>query len=105
MNNWQTHKTTAFWQSQSVTSLNRLPAHTPLYSWPDENEARQNSETHNRICLDGDWDFALFDRPEDVPDDWPLDQALPQDIAKGTIRVPGNWQTQGFDKPVYTNVK
>ena len=105
MNNWQTHKTTAFWQSQSVTSLNRLPAHTPLYSWPDENEARQNSETHNQICLDGDWDFALFDRPEDVPDDWPLDQALPQDIAKGTIRVPGNWQTQGFDKPIYTNVK
>jgi beta-galactosidase len=89
------------WQSTDISSLNRLNAHTALASWRDESQARINGESTSLLCLDGTWSFRLYDHPEAVPDNWPMH---PIDDA-GTIEVPGNWQTQGFDKPIYTNVK
>jgi beta-galactosidase len=91
---------TQFWQTQEVTSLNRLPAHTPLYSWRDEKSARENQSSCSRMTLNGEWQFSLFESPEDVPDTWPA----PLDESSKVV-VPGNWQLQGFDRPVYTNVK
>ena len=89
------------WQTPEVTSRNRLPAHTPLSSWRSEVDALRNLPSPSVLDLDGEWSFALFDRPEDVPDDW----ASPGFAADRTIKVPGNWQLQGFDRPIYTNVK
>ncbi len=91
---------TKFWQTQEVTSLNRLPSHSPLHSWRDEQSAKENRESASEICLDGTWLFALFDNPSMIPDAWPAE--LPN---ASEIQVPGNWQTQGFDTPIYTNVK
>ena len=91
---------TKFWQTQEVTSLNRLPSHSPLHSWRDEQSALQNGENTSELNLDGIWQFRLFDNPLMVPDSWPTEL-----IDCSDIQVPGNWQTQGFDKPIYTNVK
>ena len=95
------YKTQRAWQSPEISSQNRLNAHTPLASWRDESEARLNSASTSLLSLDGTWSFRLFSQPEAVPDDWPNEQLT--DLK--TIEVPGNWQTQGFDKPIYTNVK
>ena len=91
---------TKFWQTQEVTSLNRLPSHGPLHSWRDEQSALENTESTSELTLDGTWQFRLFDNPMMVPDSWPTEL-----IDSSDIQVPGNWQTQGFDKPIYTNVK
>ena len=91
---------TKFWQTQEVTSLNRLPSHSPLHSWRDEQSALKNDESTSQLSLDGTWQFRLFDNPLMVPDSWPGEL-----IDSSDIQVPGNWQTQGFDKPIYTNVK
>lgn len=89
------------WQTQAITSVNRLAAHTPLSSWRSEAAARAGLASPSRMLLDGDWQFSFFEAPEQVPDGW-----LEQDLAGArAVRVPGNWQLQGFDRPIYTNIK
>jgi beta-galactosidase len=89
------------WQTQAITSVNRLAAHTPLSSWRSEADAQVGLPSSSRLLLDGDWQFSFFEAPEQVPGAW-LNQDLP---AATGIRVPGNWQLQGFDRPIYTNIK
>ena len=90
---------TQFWQSQEVTGLNKLAAHTPLNSWRDESSAIANQLSPSIQTLNGQWQFCLFATPEQVPATWPT-----QLVDSRLISVPGNWQLQGFDKPIYTNV-
>jgi len=89
------------WQTPSVSSVNRMPAHSPLSSWRGEAGALANKPSESLISLDGQWQFCLYDRPEEVPGSWlHSDSGLEQNIS-----VPGNWQLQGYDYPIYTNVK
>ncbi|MGY3902692.1 beta-galactosidase [Aeromonas lusitana] len=97
------------WQTQAITSVNRLAAHTPLSSWRSEADAQAGLPSSSRLLLDGDWQFSYFEAPEQVPSAW-----LEQDLAGAcTIRVPGNWQLDavypgtrpGTDVPIYTNIK
>ncbi len=53
--------------------------------------------------LDGDWDFRYFNRPEEVPEDFP--SASFQGDGFTTIPVPSCWQTQGYDHHQYTNIR
>ncbi|MGL5286569.1 MAG: beta-galactosidase [Aeromonas sp.] len=97
------------WQTQSVTSLNRLAAHTPQSSWRDEASASADLPSEHNLSLDGEWFFSWFDRPQAVPEGW-LAGELPEAVA---IRVPGNWQLVSAysgdkpetDGPIYTNIK
>ncbi|USD43208.1 beta-galactosidase [Vibrio sp. SCSIO 43135] len=92
---------TRIWETPEITSFNRLNAHTPLSSWRDEASALADQPSSSVKSLDGEWDFSLFASPEAVPENWVVDglsDAKP-------ITVPGNWQLQGFDYPIYTNVK
>ncbi len=45
--------------------------------------------------LNGEWDFAYFERDIDVPE---------QITAWDKIPVPSNWQMHGYERPYYTNV-
>jgi beta-galactosidase len=85
-----------YWQTPEITSINRMAAHTPLSSWRSEPAAKSALPSPSLLVLDGEWSFALFDSPEAVPDNPTLTD---------TITVPSNWQLQGYDHPIYTNVK
>jgi len=50
------------------------------------------------LDLNGEWQFKIKSRPEDV-----TDTALHSDDWS-RIKVPGNWTMQGFGKPHYTNI-
>jgi beta-galactosidase len=89
------------WQTPSVSAINRMPAHSPLSSWRAESDARSDHPSGSLLSLDGPWQFSLFGRPEEVPESW-LQSALG---TEKDIKVPGNWQLQGYDYPIYTNVK
>ena len=88
-----------FWQTQAVTSLNRLPMHTGLSSWRNESAAARNELSGSIEYLDGAWDFAWYASPDEVPAQWPAN------TLDARIKVPGCWQMQGYDTPIYTNVK
>ena len=92
-------RTVPLWQTQAVTSLNRLAMHTRLSSWRDESEAARNAPSDQVHSLDGEWDFGWYASPDEVPAQWPATRLT------ACITVPGCWQMQGYDTPVYTNVK
>ncbi|MFM5255827.1 beta-galactosidase [Aeromonas hydrophila] len=97
------------WQTQAITAVNRLSAHTPLFSWRSEAAARDDLASPSRTLLDGEWRFSFFAAPELVPEQW-LVEDLPDACA---IKVPGNWQLDAAypglrpatDVPIYTNIK
>ncbi len=87
MSFFTTHR---YWEDPTVFELNKLAAHA---HW-------QRSTAKS---LNGDWQFKLFNQPEQIPDS--LIQGATLAANWGTIQVPGNWTMQGYDKPIYTNVQ
>ncbi|KMV73875.1 beta-D-galactosidase [bacteria symbiont BFo2 of Frankliniella occidentalis] len=88
------------WQQPAVTQLNQLPAHPRYRSWRNRSHAIENFSSPSLQSLNGQWQFNLFPSPQQVPEEW-LDKDLP---AAKAITVPSNWQRQGYDVPIYTNV-
>ncbi|XP_039136527.1 beta-galactosidase-like [Dioscorea cayenensis subsp. rotundata] len=52
--------------------------------------------------LSGQWKFLLASSPANVPIDFYSNSFV--DSVWETLPVPSNWQTHGFDCPIYTNV-
>ncbi|OEE79562.1 beta-D-galactosidase [Enterovibrio norvegicus FF-162] len=97
------------WENPSITHLNRLPAHCPMSSYPSieaalDDQGNAIPVSRNRLSLNGQWKFALFDMPESVP---PLSVCREFDDSEWrNMPVPSNWQRQGTDDiPIYTNVQ
>ncbi|WP_204526521.1 beta-galactosidase [Citrobacter cronae] len=88
------------WENPGVTQLNRLEVHSPFCSWRSADDARTNQRSTQLRSLNGQWQFAWFSAPEAVTESW-LTSDLPQ---ADTINVPSNWQMDGYDAPIYTNV-
>lgn len=88
------------WENPVVTHWNRLPMHVPLRSWRDVADAAQESDSPSWRLLNGEWQFSFYSAPEAVPASW-----IEEDSASAVaMPVPSNWQMQGFDTPIYTNV-
>ena len=52
-------------------------------------------------CLDGKWKFAFCKTPSAIPVGYEKEGA---DLSSfGEIKVPSEWQIEGFDTPIYTN--
>ncbi|MGF1696809.1 beta-galactosidase [Vibrio lamellibrachiae] len=91
------------WENQHVTHANTLNPHTTLNAYTTELSARNAEPSENNVSLNGQWKFELFEQPESVPNNF-MDEEF--DVAQWSeITVPSNWQMEGHDKPIYTNVK
>lgn len=90
------------WENQHVTQINREQIHAPWGAYENASQARacNRDASTNVLSLDGTWKFLLAPSPEAVPEFW---QAAFDASAWADIQVPGNWEVQGFDKPIYTN--
>ncbi|WP_241603408.1 beta-galactosidase [Rosenbergiella nectarea] len=88
------------WQQPAVTHLNQLPAHPRYRSWRDRSQAIENLTSPSLQSLNGQWQFSYFTAPQRVPDEWQFVDLSDADA----IPVPSNWQMQGYDVPIYTNV-
>jgi len=84
--------------------VNRLPARATFMPRATEPEALTSDEPLSTaaLSLDGTWKFKYVDKPADRPTDFYEPDA---DLSTwDNIQVPGNWEVQGFGKPIYTNV-
>lgn len=90
------------WQNHQVVKLHTLTPHVPLHSYRDRSAAYKG-EHSARQMLNGQWAFKLYPSPEAV-DVWVVEPECSLSDF-GSISVPSNWQMQGYDKPIYTNVK
>ena len=60
------------------------------------------SKLPNIILLNGEWNFHLAASPEDVPQGFFEDHF--SDGGWDKINVPSNWECEGFDRPIYSNL-
>ncbi|BBI31965.1 glycoside hydrolase family 2 TIM barrel-domain containing protein [Cohnella abietis] len=93
------------WQNPSIQQLNREPMHSPWGAYASEEEStrcdRLTSSIY-KLSLDGEWTFKLYENPEQVPTGF-YEESFDLN-GWGTIQVPGSWELQGHDKPIYTNI-
>mgnify|MGYP005780644965 FL=1 len=52
-------------------------------------------------CLDGEWDFKFVKKVSLIPEGYEKTGARLDGFTK--IKVPSEWQIEGFDTPIYTN--
>jgi beta-galactosidase len=89
----QTHD----WENPSVLGINKLPYHATLQLPSKQKECREIQS------LDGQWLFHWSKDPESRPADFYQED---YDVSRwDQITVPGNWQLQGFGKPIYVNMQ
>jgi beta-galactosidase len=91
------------WQNPSVSGRNKERGHATLVVYADEPTALtgdREASTYFRL-LNGGWRFNWAPNPASAPVGF-----YREDFDAGdwdTIAVPGNWQLQGYGKPIYIN--
>lgn len=90
------------WENPRIVGRHKAPAHVPLHPFASERAALEGAAPATQV-LNGRWRFALYPNPLAIPKSF----AAPDfdDTAWNDITVPGNWQLQGYDRPIYTNVQ
>jgi len=93
------------WENPQVVARNRFPAHATGLPFMNEVDAlsRDPQRSPYYLSLDGFWKFYLAPNPDTLPDGF---QGEVYDDSQWTLMpVPGEWVMNGYDKPIYTNVK
>ena len=91
------------WENEQVRAIHKEPARVFSLPFSDRDEAvgKDWRESSRVRSLNGKWAFRFAKRPEDRPQGF---EKPSFDVADwDEIDVPGNWQTQGFGVPIYTN--
>jgi beta-galactosidase len=93
------------WENPQVVGRNKEPGHVSLMPYADERSAlvADRSASPWFRLLNGGWRFTWAPNPASAPHTFY--EADFDDGAWDTIAVPSNWQLQGYDKPIYTNVQ
>lgn len=111
---FQVHADNVPWQNPKVNEMNREPMHAHFIPFinesaalsqqalPDVERFAVNPKSERRISLNGVWKF-LFSKNND---ECPADFYKPGYSTRKwkDIKVPGSWELQGFDAPIYTDV-
>ncbi|MDR2656921.1 MAG: DUF4981 domain-containing protein [Oscillospiraceae bacterium] len=91
------------WMNLDALHANRLPPRAIDIPYSASEAARlfERGASDRFLSLNGVWDFAYCDTPDDIPGGFPLQEPASWDY----MPVPGSWQMHGFGNPQYTNVK
>jgi beta-galactosidase len=91
------------WENPAIVEINREPVRATYTPYTDTARAVQMEASFRQMSLNGTWKFHWAPRPEESPAEF----FEPDFDASGwdEIVVPGNWQTQGYGVPIYTNVR
>lgn len=92
-----------YWQVIQTSSVNREHPRTAFMTYTDRSQAlsgRYESSSYYKL-LNGVWKFYYTDSDKQLP----ASITDPATDVSGwhDIRVPGNWEVQGFGVPIYTN--
>lgn len=92
-----------YWQDVSVVAVNKELPRTTFMTYPDIHTAKslryENSKYY--YLLNGTWKFYFTDRYKNLPDNITDSDIDPSDWHD--IKVPGNWELQGFGDAIYVN--
>ena len=93
----------AGWQDLSIFEVNTLKPRATFYGFDTEKEALENDyyNSKNLLLLNGTWKFNFAETPQTRPEDF---YKSDYDVSGwDDIEVPGDWQMQGYDFPLYVS--
>jgi beta-galactosidase len=91
------------WQNPLVVQRNRQAPHCYYIPYASRQQLLENDPRQSPfyLSLNGTWKFNWVPKPADRPRDFYKDG---YDVSNWhDIRVPGNWELQGFGVPIYTD--
>ncbi len=93
------------WDNPELVARNKQPGHATLVPYPDEAMALAGERYASPYLklLNGTWKFSYAPNPASAPAGFEAEAFA--DGGWDDIAVPGNWQMQGYDKPMYCNVQ
>lgn len=92
------------WENQRINQINREPIHAHFVPYASERAALQKDATlERRESLNGTWKFHFAGNPASRPATF-YEEGFDVSGWKD-IEVPGSWELQGFDAPIYTDTR
>ncbi|MDR0415246.1 MAG: DUF4981 domain-containing protein [Prevotellaceae bacterium] len=91
------------WENPEIFGINKEPARATALPYGSEQQAVANVYAASPYyrSLDGEWKFSWHKKPADKPEGF---YKADYDVSGwGFIKVPGNWELQGYGVPIYTN--
>ncbi len=92
------------WENTEIFSVNKEPAHATFIPFDKASlDPWRDKFTSPFVqSLNGTWKFNFVTKPADRPKDFYLQD---YDISQwGDIKVPANWEMEGYGTPIYTDV-
>lgn len=91
--------------NQNLTSINREKPRSTFVSYLTENDAIKGDRDKGtlRLSLNGDWQFNYVEMFKERPMNF--DNESLENIKWSNIKVPGNWELQGYGTPIYVNYR
>ena len=89
------------WQDHQVFAINKLPPRSTMHSFSSTAAALANQPQSSPYyqSLNGFWQFHWQPQPDQAPVGF--EQPGYDDSGWQQIKVPGNWEVQGFGYPIY----
>ena len=96
-------RTLPHWQDVNVVKVNKEHPRTQFMTYQNRTEALNTPYEESRYyrSLNGTWKFYFVDSYKQLPENI-TDSVVVMDDWKD-IKVPGNWEIQGFGTPIYVN--
>lgn len=92
------------WENQRVNQINREPIHAHFVPYTSEKAALEKDvAAERRHSLNGTWKFNFSKNPASRPASF-YEEGFDASGWKD-IQVPGSWELQGFDAPIYTDTR
>jgi len=93
------------WQDHTVFRINKEDAHVSLFPYENKEAAITNikEQSTSYQSLNGLWKFKFAKKPSDRPLDFFNDGF--DDKNWDEIKVPANWEVEGYDYPIYLDEK
>ncbi len=92
-------------ENPNVIGINKLPARASFFAFENEKLAANNdiSKSEKHLLLNGVWKFNWVKSPELRPMGFYKNDFSTDNWSD--IKVPANWEVEGFGIPIYTNTE
>ncbi len=92
------------WENPEIVDRNKEEGRSYFILHQNETSAKTNEAENSNLykSLNGTWKFKIVKHPSQRPEDFYKTDL--EDTNWDEIKVPSNWELEGFDTPIYTNV-
>ena len=93
------------WEDPAVFQINKVAPHAHFIPFESAEQAHTEDKWQSPMLqsLNGTWQFQLSQNPSERPHWFFKDDFDTRNWDE--IKVPANWEVEGYDYPIYTNIK